>query len=81
MTEAEARILLRDWPGVGGLEAWIASRRWKTGPGGWAVTGELAMTPAIAATAPRLLGARHPRIAAQPQLSRREGLEQGSSNP
>jgi hypothetical protein len=25
MTETEARILLRDWPSVGGLEAWIAA--------------------------------------------------------
>jgi hypothetical protein len=41
MTEAEARQLLRDWPGVGGLEAWIAGRRWRTAPGGWIVTGEL----------------------------------------
>ena len=31
----------RDCDGVGGLEAWIAGRRWKTAPGGWAVTGEL----------------------------------------
>jgi hypothetical protein len=29
MTEADARDLLRDWPGVGGLEAWIAGRRWR----------------------------------------------------
>jgi hypothetical protein len=41
MTEADARVLLRDWPGVGGLEAWIAGRRWKPAPGGWIVTGEL----------------------------------------
>jgi hypothetical protein len=41
MTEADARVLLRDWPGVGGLEAWIAGRRWKTAPSGWIVTGEL----------------------------------------
>jgi hypothetical protein len=41
MTEAEARVLLRDWPGVGGLEAWIASRRWKAAPSGWIVTDEL----------------------------------------
>jgi hypothetical protein len=41
MTEAEARLLLRDWPGVGELEAWIASRRWRTTPGGRIVTGEL----------------------------------------
>jgi hypothetical protein len=25
VTEAEARVLLRDWPGIGGLEAWIAA--------------------------------------------------------
>ena len=24
MTEAEARVLLRRWPGLGGLEGWIA---------------------------------------------------------
>jgi hypothetical protein len=41
MTEAEARVLLRDWPSVGGLEAWIAGRWWKSAPGGWIVTGEL----------------------------------------
>jgi hypothetical protein len=41
MTEPEARQLLRDWPGVGDLEARIATRRWKTAPGGWVVTGEL----------------------------------------
>jgi hypothetical protein len=40
-TEAEARQLLRDWPGVGGMEAWIAGRRWKAAPGSWTVTGEL----------------------------------------
>jgi hypothetical protein len=31
----------RDWPGVGGLEAWIAGRRWRAVPGGRLVTGEL----------------------------------------
>ena len=41
MTEAEARVLLRDCGGFGGLEAWIAGRRWKTAPGGWIVSGEL----------------------------------------
>ena len=41
MTEAEAHVLLRDWPGVGGLETWIAGRRWKLEPGGWSVIGEL----------------------------------------
>jgi hypothetical protein len=28
MTEADARVLLNNWPGGGGLEAWIAGRRW-----------------------------------------------------
>jgi hypothetical protein len=41
MTETEARQLLRDCGGFGGLEAWIAGRRWKTAPGGWIVSGEL----------------------------------------
>jgi hypothetical protein len=41
MTEADARVLLRDWPGVGGLETWIAGQRWRAVPGGWIVTGEL----------------------------------------
>jgi hypothetical protein len=40
MTEADARVLLHNWPGVGGLEAWIAGRRWKAVPGGWTVAGE-----------------------------------------
>jgi hypothetical protein len=39
--EADARVLLHNWPGVSGLEARIAGRRWKTAPGGWTVTGEL----------------------------------------
>jgi hypothetical protein len=29
MTEADARTLLRDCGGFGGLEAWIAERRWR----------------------------------------------------
>jgi hypothetical protein len=41
MTEAEAHVLLHNWPGVGGLEAWIAGRRWKAVPGGWVVIDEL----------------------------------------
>ena len=41
MTEADARVLLHNWPGIGGLEAWIAGRRWKAAPGGWTVSGEL----------------------------------------
>jgi hypothetical protein len=34
MNEGEARDLLRDWPGVGGVEAWIARRRWHATPDG-----------------------------------------------
>jgi hypothetical protein len=30
MTEVDARALLRNCGGLGGLEAWIACRRWKT---------------------------------------------------
>jgi hypothetical protein len=41
MTGTDARALLRDCGGFGGLEAWIASRRWKAAPSGWIVTGEL----------------------------------------
>jgi len=41
MTEAEARALLRDCGGFGGLEAWVAGQRWKAAPGGWTVGGEL----------------------------------------
>jgi hypothetical protein len=38
MTEADARVMLRDCGGFGGLEAWIAGRRWRAVPGGWNVT-------------------------------------------
>jgi hypothetical protein len=41
MTEADARTLLRNCGGFGGLEVWIAGRRWRAVPGGWIVTGEL----------------------------------------
>jgi hypothetical protein len=41
MTEAEARALLANFEGVGGLENWIAAREWKAAPSGWAVIGEL----------------------------------------
>lgn len=41
VTEPEARDLLRDCGGFGGLEAWIAGRRWKTAPDGWIVSSEL----------------------------------------
>ena len=41
MTEADARALLQDCSGFGGLEAWIAGRCWKVAPDGWVVTGEL----------------------------------------
>ena len=39
--EAEARRLLRDCEGLGGLEAWIAWQRWQAVPGGWRVVPEL----------------------------------------
>jgi hypothetical protein len=41
MIETDAHVLLRECGGFGGLEAWIASRRWKAMPGGWTVSGEL----------------------------------------
>jgi hypothetical protein len=41
MTEADARALLHDCGGVGGIKAWIAGRRWKAAPHSWTVTGEL----------------------------------------
>ena len=41
MTKAEAREVLRDCGGFGGLEAWIASRRWQAVSGIWIITGEL----------------------------------------
>ena len=41
MTEAEARALLRDCGGFGGLEAWIAEQPWKLVPGGWTVAGRV----------------------------------------
>jgi hypothetical protein len=41
MTEVDACVLLHNWTGVGGLEAWIAGRRRQAVPGGWAVAGEL----------------------------------------
>jgi hypothetical protein len=59
VTEAEARNLLRDCDGQGGLEAWIAARRWKAVPGGWIVTDELQgwqfrvdVSPPVSASAP-----------------------------
>ena len=41
MTESEAHDLLRQHDGWGGIEAWIAARRWKVAPKGWTVEGEL----------------------------------------
>ena len=41
MTEAKARRLLRNWPGVGQFEAWIAEQDWQIVPDGWTVAGEL----------------------------------------
>ena len=40
MTEAEARRLLRDWPSIGGVEAWMAGQPWRAMLGGWSVDGE-----------------------------------------
>ena len=40
-TEAYARVLLRGCGGFGGLETWIAGRRWKTTPDGWIFTSKL----------------------------------------
>ena len=39
--EAEARRLLRDCEGLGGVEAWIAWQRWQAVPGGWRVIPDL----------------------------------------
>jgi hypothetical protein len=41
MTEAEARALLRDYQGVGGLEPWMAVQPWRPAPGGWQLSREL----------------------------------------
>jgi hypothetical protein len=41
MTEAEARDLLRDHSGFGGLEAWIAEQPWQAAPPGWTVAGRV----------------------------------------
>jgi hypothetical protein len=45
MTEAEARVLLRDCGGFGGLEAWIAEQPWQAAPGGWTVAGRVRGRP------------------------------------
>jgi hypothetical protein len=41
MTEAEARDLLRDCGGFGGLETWIAEQPWTVVPGGWTAAGRV----------------------------------------
>jgi hypothetical protein len=41
ITEAEARTLLRDFDGVGGLEAWLAGQLWQLEPDGWTVPLDL----------------------------------------
>ena len=41
MTEADARALLRAWPGLRGIEAWIAGCRWYATAAGWTVDGTL----------------------------------------
>ncbi len=41
MTEAEARVALRAFDGVGGAERWIAEQRpWQASPPGWKVPGQ-----------------------------------------
>ena len=41
VTEAEARIALRDFVAVAGVERWIAGQPWEAVPGGWRVPAEL----------------------------------------
>jgi hypothetical protein len=41
MTEADARALLHDCGGFGGLEAWIAEQPWQAEAGGWIVAGRV----------------------------------------
>jgi len=41
VTKSEAHDLLRQHDGWGGIEAWIAGRRWKVAPKGWTVEAEL----------------------------------------
>jgi hypothetical protein len=67
MTEAEARDLLRDWPGVGGLEVWIADQDWSPAPGGWSVE--------------EALGGRRFRIEIVGDGLRRCGGEPGAEQP
>jgi hypothetical protein len=37
MTEDQARAVLWDFDGIGGLEAWIANQLWQATPDGWTV--------------------------------------------
>ena len=41
MTEAEARVALRAFVGIGKIEQWIADQRWEPTPGGWNVREQL----------------------------------------
>ncbi len=42
LTEAEARVALAAFDGIGGLERWIAQQRpWQAIPTGWMVPGKL----------------------------------------
>jgi hypothetical protein len=41
VTEADARVLLRNSSSVGGLEGWMAEQRWQVEVGGWAIIREL----------------------------------------
>jgi hypothetical protein len=35
MTETEARVALRDFDGMGGVEHWVADPLWQVEPDGW----------------------------------------------
>jgi hypothetical protein len=41
VTEAEARGLLRQFDGAGGVEVWISLQSWQVAPEGWSVTEDL----------------------------------------
>lgn len=41
ITEAEARVTLRAFVGIGGIEQWIADQRWEWVRNGWNVRGKL----------------------------------------
>jgi hypothetical protein len=61
MTEADARVLLHNWPGVGDVDAWIAGRRWHAAemgrlqPHGFAYLHERAMRDGVLDAAEHVL--------------------------